>query len=160
MSDDDEMHGYMRLPIGADGEPLAPEETVYEVKGDGTRYVVSAFQFNDGEVTVFARKGGTSPSKAFEPDELTHHESDSWERLRLDLADMLWHSNGPTERQALELAERAAKLAGVSCACDRDKVLAVVGDMERSIRGHDVPEDAPVRRWTRELHQACGEVAD
>lgn len=157
---DDEMHGYMRLPVGADGEPLAPRETVYEVKGDGTRYVVAGYQFNDGEVTVFAREDGLFTHTAFEPDELTHHEPDSWDRMRLDLANMFWHSNGPTEGQALELAARAAKLAGVSCACDRDKVLAVVGDMKRSMRGHDVPENAPVRRWTRELHQACGEVAD
>ena len=160
MSDDDEMHGYMRLPVGADGKPLAPRETVYEVNGDGTRYVVAGYQFNDGEVTVYAREDGLFTHTAFEPDELTHHEPDSWERLRLDLADMFWHSNGPTERQALELAERATKLAGESCACDRDKVLAVVGDMERLIRGHDVPENAPVRHWARELHQACGEVAD
>lgn len=155
---DDETRGYMRLPVGADGKPLAPRETVYKVKGDGTHYVVAGYQFNDGEVTVYAREDGLFTHTAFEPDELTHHEPDSWDRLRLDLANMFWHSNGPTEGQAIELAKRATKLAGESCACDRDKVLAVVGDMERSMRGHDVPEDAPVARWARELRQACGEV--
>ena len=157
MSDNDEMHGYMRLPVGADGEPLAPGETVYEVNGDGTRYVVAGYQFNDGEVTVSAREDGLFTHTA-EPDELTHHEPDSWDRLRLDLANMFWHSNGPTERQALELAVRATKLAGGGCACDRDKVLAVASAMERSMRGHDVPEDAPVARWARELRRACAEV--
>ena len=160
MSDNDEMHGYMRLPVGADGEPLAPGETVYKVNGDGTRYVVAGYQFNDGEVTVYAREDGLFTHTAFEPDELTHHEPDSWDRMRLDLANMFWHSDGPTEGQAIELAKRATKLAGGGCVCDRDKVLAVVGDMKRLIRGHDVPENAPVRRWARELHQACGEVAD
>lgn len=113
--------------IAADGRPLREGETVWSVDS-GTKLVVKKLP-KPGEyqaVIVFALP--TSPAShltSFDPDQLTHERSDSWERLEedagknpFDYCKDVGHRLDTCENseayKARDLVRRCKALAGVS----------------------------------------------
>ena len=113
-----------KLPvIAADGKPLREGEHVYHVE-TGAELVVKELP-KPGEyqaVVVFATPA--SHLTSFDPDQLTHEQPDTWERIEEDkglnpfdyckkVGHKLWTFDNAEEFKASDLVRRAKKLAGV-----------------------------------------------
>ena len=81
--------GYMKLPLGADGEPIRVGETVYRI-GDGAKLCVSSIGYVEGGACVIhAKMSPAFLSSAYSAQALTHKKPeppDSWEKLEEDAA--------------------------------------------------------------------------
>lgn len=114
---DIEAMGYEKLPVGKDGLPIRPGETLYGE--DGKAWRIDAV----GRFHAWAGLQKGEIVKRLRPDWLTHTAPESWTRLMDDAgmqpfaycaAHGLLGEEAPTnEKFARDLVRRAKKLAGV-----------------------------------------------
>lgn len=114
---DIEAMGYARLPVGKDGLPIRPGETLYGEDGKAWRIDAVGKYFAWSGLT----KGETD--RRLRPEWLTHTKPESWETLMRDAGmqpfaycathDLLAGEAPTNEKFARDLVRRAKKLAGV-----------------------------------------------
>lgn len=84
---------YMPLPLDADGVPIKTGDNVFFVGGDEP-HEVFGFLYENGESLVhIGRRDGTSTDAYVKPEELTHKQHDTLERIEEDArkaADSYW----------------------------------------------------------------------
>lgn len=106
-------HGWVKLPVDADGVPIRVGDTVEEVGEDPTRYTVCGVGTLQDRPAVFygnPSKYGYADGWDF-AENVCHVQPDSWERIIEDAVKngMYDHDN---ERIQQKLVERCQRLAG------------------------------------------------
>jgi hypothetical protein len=103
-------------PLGADGRPIKPGQTVYKaVNGDDGEYVIHSLRYSVPGWVVLIKRVGADASCIVRPDVLTHERPDSWERIAQELEewseDNRVNGDGEVFSRAAEFSERIRRLA-------------------------------------------------
>ena len=105
------------LPIGADGEPILPGQTLYD--GGGTELFARSLSLTDDGWSVICETGGSfEPLRSMEPSRLSRERSDSWERIANDVESLVWFDDEDEQRSRRELAGRIRRMARKECGSD------------------------------------------
>lgn len=100
----------VELPVGADGEPILPGQTVYD--GEGPKLFVRSLSLTDDGWSVICETGSSFESlRSMEPSRLSRERQDSWERIADDVETLVWFDDEDEERSRRELAARIRRMA-------------------------------------------------
>lgn len=98
------------LPIGADGEPILPRQTVYDPAGHEYRVDSISMHGNGGWSALVIPQGSPNGTRMV-TESLSHKSQDSWERIADDVESLVWFDDEDEQRSRRELAGRIRRMA-------------------------------------------------